>query len=465
MMSSARGTEPVAFNADQLANVRNLLTCLSAARRSSQFYPPEHPAVEHAVGDLKAVVERFHDEGVEVALTFFEGDLVFGDRVMTQESILFDQLIRDVNGLGVDSLRIAPGFRTEELARAVRLLGSDTTDIAAVGGIERAIAAARLGSVRLGRVRQAEPEDDEVEITVRARRAYESAVDLVRDTDRVVRGEGTLSAGPVRAVVGELVDTVLASRGAMLELTALRDYDEYTFYHSANVAILSLAMGSIITEDQRFLSSLGTGALLHDLGKLAVEREILNKPGALTPEEWQSMRDHPVSGARVVARVPGLDRSAAVIVLEHHVAYDGSGYPERARHTSQHLASRIVAVADAYDAMTSRRSYSAPRSPHEAMALVASSSGNSLDPTLVRLFIRMLGVYPPRSVVRLEDGRTAVVVRPGETDPLAPVVRVIAAPGGERIDPYLVDVGGSDAAKIDRCLDPASIDGEVDEYL
>lgn len=450
---------------DRSLLVRELLTSLSAARRSSQLYPPEHPAVRQSVNDLKGVLDRLHrDEGI-VVLTFFEGDLVFEDRVMTQESVLFDQLIRDVNALGIDSLEIDQSATPEELARAIRILAADALDVAAGGGIERMIDAARLGGVRFGRVQPAEPDAGWDEGAERPREAYENAVDLVREMDGLVRDGRKIPSGPVRTVVSELVEGVLHQRTAMLELTALRDYDEYTFYHSANVAILSLGLGSMITHEPRFLSALGTGALLHDVGKLTVDREVLNKPGSLTPGEWESMRNHPVSGARTVSQVPGLDRSSAVTVLEHHMAFDCSGYPERASRKPQHLASRIVAVADAYDAMTSRRSYSAARSQGEAMRLIVESSGHSLDPALVKLFVTMLGVYPPRSVVRLSDGCTAVVVRPGETEPLRPVVRVIASPGGELVEPHLLDLGGPEAPGIERYLDPASLNIEVDDYL
>ena len=464
-MSAGQLDSPLRYQAEGQAHLRDLLTTLSAARRSSQFYPPEHPAVEQAIGDLKSVVDALHKGGAELALTFFEGDLVFGDRVMTQESILFDQLIRDTSALGIESLQITPGVSAGELTRAVRVLASDASDIAAAGGIERAIQAARLEGVRFGHVRLARADVDAGDDADRDRRAYEGAVDLVREMDQIVRGGRSPSRLPVRAAVGALVESVRMRRSAMLELASLRDYEHYTFYHSANVAILSLALGSLISDEPRFLAALGTGALLHDIGKMTVDREILNKGGTLTPEEWSSMRDHPVSGARMAARMPGLDRSAAVMILEHHMGYDGSGYPRRPPGQTQHLASRIVAVADAYDAMTSRRTYSEARPQGEAMALVAESAGNSLDPTLVRLFVTMLGVYPPRSVVRLREGSTAVVVRPGENDSTRPLVRVIAAPTGEFVEPYLLDLTTPSAPDVDRCLNPASLNIEVDDYL
>jgi HD-GYP domain-containing protein (c-di-GMP phosphodiesterase class II) len=464
-MSAARNDTPLRYQADGQPRLRDLLTTLSAARRSSQFYPPEHPAVEQAISDLKWVVDELHRAGTELALTFFEGDLVFEDRVMPQESILFDQLIRDTSALGIESMQIMPGVGVGELTRAVRVLASDASDIAAAGGIERVIQAANVEGVRFGHVHPTRADVEAGDDAERDRQAYEGAVDLVREMDRIVRGGRMPSRLPVRSAVGSLVESVRMRRSAMLELASLRDYDHYTFYHSANVAILSLALGSLVSDEPRFLAALGTGALLHDIGKMTVDPAILNKAGALTPEEWNSMRDHPVSGARVAAQMSGLDRSATVMILEHHMGYDGSGYPRRPLGQRQHLASRIIAVADAYDAMTSRRTYSEARAQDEAMALVVESAGSSLDPTLVRLFVKMLGVYPPRSVVRLGDGSTAVVVRPGESDPLRPVVKVIAAPAGELVEPHLLDLGASGAPDIEGCLDPASLNIEVDDYL
>jgi HD-GYP domain-containing protein (c-di-GMP phosphodiesterase class II) len=176
------------------------------------------------------------------------------------------------------------------------------------------------------------------------------------------------------------------------------------------------------------------------------------------------MRQHPVLGAEHAALIPGLDKSSIVIILEHHMRHDLTGYPQRRPRRLQHLASRIVAVADAYDAMTSSRAYSAARVQDEAMSLLAQSAGTALDPVLSRLFISVMGVYPPRSIVRLSDGNTAIVIRPGEGDPLRPEVRVIADATGAIIDPVTVNLAGT-ATTITRCIDGWGLNIEVDDYL
>ncbi len=463
-MNTGSGT--TTYSAKQLGRVRDLLARLHAVRRAAQFYPSDHPAVSEGTAELREVIDKFHAEGVDVSVALFEGEVLFGEQSMPQESILFDQLIREITSLGVGSLEISRGYRPEELERAVAILASDTLDVEQHGGIERMASEAGLSYVRLGAVRAFERLEEGEFDAERARESYEGAVELVREIDDIVRRNRAIGGGRIKSVVRGLVDNVVASREAMLELTGLKSHDEYTFYHSANVAILSLALGSAITDDYRFLSSLGVGALLHDLGKMTVDLEILNKPGALTPEEWAEVRNHSVSGARTAARIRGLDKSAIVIILEHHMRYDGSGYPARTPKRPQHLASRIVAVADAYDAMTSRRSYSAARVHDEAMELLVRSAGTALDPALVRLFVSMMGVYPPRSVVRLSDGATAIVLRPNAHDPLRPVVRVIADGDGAMLsEPVEIDLGAGGGPDIVRCLDPADLNIDIDGYV
>jgi len=287
----------------------------------------------------------------------------------------------------------------------------------------------------------------------------------MREMDRLFRSGHPVSATRVKGVVRSLVDNVLSNRYAMLQLTGLKNYDEYTFYHSANVAILSLALGSCITNDYRFLSSLGAGALLHDIGKMAVALDVLNKPGPLTPDEWANVRQHPVSGAEMTALLPGIDKAAIVVILEHHMRWDATGYPARTPRRKQHLASRIVAVADSYDAMTSRRSYSAARVQDEAMLLLAKSAGSALDPVLVRLFVTLMGLYPPRSVVRLSDGSVAIVLLPADADPMRPKVRIITAPDGEFVTPSDVELVERADLSVSGCLDPRLLNIEVDDYV
>lgn len=456
----------VRYSQVQLKRAREALTRIYAIRRAARFYPMDHPAVTEGIGMLLNSVGTYHAEGVELHLGFFEGEILLGEQLLTEESILFDQLVRDMTGMGIGSIVIRRGVEHLELTRLMQLVIADAGDIERAGGLGPFVSGLKLPHVDVGAVRAVERTDGQLVGAVEdARAAYGGAVSLLREIDRLMRVNRHMSAGRAKGVVKSLVDNVLSSRYAMLQLTGLKNYDEYTFYHSANVAILSLALGSMITSDYRFLSSLGVGALLHDIGKLSVDLEILNKPGALTPEEWANVREHPVRGAQMVSLLPGVDKASLVTILEHHMRFDNTGYPVCTPQRPQHLASRIIAVADSYDAMTSRRSYSAARVQDQAMTLIAAGAGNSLDPVLVRLFIRLMGVYPPRSVVRLSQGQVAVVLSPSPTDPLRPIVRIIAAESGELIEPIDLDLTTTPDISVRGCIDGRLLNIDVDAYL
>lgn len=458
------GVGVVHYSAAQAQRARDVLAKLSALRRAVRFYPMEHPSVRENIALLDRAVSTYHQEGVELQLAFYEGEVFLGDQLLSEESVAYDQFVNDMHALGVGSLVFTPGLDQAELARAALIIGSDEEQAEAGGGVRAMAREAELRHVVIGRVLAAEAAfagtDDEL-----ALRAFDQAVELVEDLDETVRRGGPIGTGKVRNVVRSLIDGVLRNRHSMLQLTSLKNYDEYTFYHSVNVAILSLALGSVISKDDRFLSALGTAALLHDIGKLKVCHDIINKPGQLTAEEWESMQRHPVAGAQMLVSTPGLDPAVMVPVLQHHMRMDGKGYPEPPAGHRQNLMSRVIAIADAYDAMTSRRSYSAARVQDQAMGQLAQSAGTAVDPVLVRLFANMLGMFPPRTVVRLNSGEVAIVLSPTDGDPYNPEVRVIAAPSGEFIEPYDVSLAGRDDLDVASTLDPRLLNIEVEDFI
>jgi len=459
------------FSTKQVQRARELLTRLYGLRRATRLYPLEHPAVDEAARALYDVLSLYHAEGVDVPLTFFEDEVLLGEQVLAEDSVLFDQLIRDIGSIGAGSITFLRDLKPEEIVRFTIVLGARADEVAEIeGGIGTLVERANVPNIVVSTVSVIRDDGravDEDGQTV-AKAAYTGALDLLRELERLIRSNKAMSAGLVKSTVRSLVDNILRNRGAMLELSGLKNFDEYTFYHSVNVAILSLALGSTVTRDYRFLSSLGVGAMLHDIGKMSVELDVLNKTGPLTSGEWATIRQHPVHGAEMTALTGGLDRASIVCVLEHHMRYDLTGYPQRTPQREQHVASRIVAVADAYDAMTSQRPYSAPRMQDEAMNIVVRNAGSALDPVLVRLFVDLLGYFPPRSVVLLSSGETAVVISPSPSEPSRPRVRIIADVEGSLTTPLDVDL--SDASEsggrsVLRCLDPSGMNVDVADFL
>jgi HD-GYP domain-containing protein (c-di-GMP phosphodiesterase class II) len=458
----------VVYSSRQTARTRELLARFSGARRSVTFYPHGHVVVKDNLAALMRAIEDFHSEDVDVPLVFFDDEVMLGEQLLAAESVIFDQLIRDMQASGMTAVDFKQGLTLDELERSMQVLSCDWSALEAKGGLEAAVAAANIPNVEIGTVAFARDADDfATEIATDGTVTYEQALDALREFALKQEHGKKPSVDQARDAVRSVVDNVLDNKGAMLELSGLKDYDEYTFFHSVNVTILSIALGSLISSNRRFLNSLGVGALMHDVGKMAVEMEVLNKPGSLSAEEWALMRLHPVYGAEVAAGMRGLDRASIVIILEHHMRYDLDGYPERRPRRPQHLTSRIVAIADSYDAMTSRRSYAVAHRQDEAVEVLAKNAGTAYDPVLVRMFTQMLGMYPPRSLVRLTTGEVGVVVKPN-TDMLAPWVRVITDTEGVFIEPFDVDLSDPSSAadrKVEVCLDPRTLNIEVDDYL
>lgn len=460
-----------AFSAAQTARARDVLARLYALRRALRFYPAEHPAIGQAARDLLGVIAPYHAEGVDVPLTFFDDEVLLGEQVLTEDSVLFDQLIRDMVSIGAGSITFLKGVSVEEIVRFARVLGAHAEEVERLeGGIatladQAACPHILVGAVSVIRDDVPAEEGDPREL---ARATYTGTLELLRELERLIRSNQSLNVPHLKNTARSLVDSILHNRFAMLELSGLKSFDEYTFYHSVNVAILSVALGSMLTRDYRFLSALGVGAILHDVGKMTVDLSVLNKTGPLTSDEWAEMRHHPVRGAEIVALTAGIDRASIVCVLEHHMRYDLGGYPSRDPKRPQHVTSRIVAIADAYDAMTSQRPYSAPRMQDEAMGIIVKSAGGSLDPGLVRQFVDMLGYFPPRSLVLLNTGETAVVVSPSPSAPTRPVIRVIAGPDGTVVEPMDIDLSveaGSAGRSVVRCLDPSGMNVDIAEFL
>lgn len=462
-MTSSVAATLYSFN--QIQRVRDLLARFYGARKTVHFYASDHPASEATVAGLFDALDRFFREGVDVEIALYESELHFGQQFLPEESVIFDQLIRDLMALGVGSIVFRRGLTVSELTRGVSIMATDAHSAAIAGGLPRMLSEAQVTNISVGTVKALRTIEKSNLTPEDARASYDDAIGLLREVDHLISRNRTVNGAMVRGFVRSLVDNVVSNRYAMLELAGLKSYDEYTYYHCANVAILSLALGSTLTQDSRFLVSLGTGALLHDIGKMSISLDLLNKPGPLTAEEWTAIKNHPVAGAIQAASIPGLDKAALVIILEHHQRYDGNGYPNVTNSRPQHLASRIVAVADAFDAMTSRRAYSSARTAVDAMQILAESGDVALDPTLTRLFTLIMGIYPPRSVVRLSDSRVGIVLRPSTHDLLKPVVKVITEQDGTMVDGHTVDLSSESGLAVTAVLDPHDLNIDVSDYL
>ncbi len=255
-------------------------------------------------------------------------------------------------------------------------------------------------------------------IQKKAMRTYGYAMNSLQTLSQKLSTGRYAGIGKAVHMVQNMVDLIMDDDNVLLGLSTIRDYDDYTFTHSVNVAILAVCLGNRIGLSRTLLGRLGLSGLFHDLGKIDVPLDILNKPGKLEDEELAELQKHSLNSVRRIIRLrASYDKKAEILLppFEHHLRYDLSGYPKTPRKKPLTLLGRIVAIADVYDAVTSQRIYRSKfLSPDQALGLMLKGSGTDFDPILLKVFINMLGVYPLGTVLKFEDGELGIVTTPPE---------------------------------------------------
>lgn len=275
----------------------------------------------------------------------------------------------------------------------------------------------------------------------------------------------------VQAVVKDIVASIVRNPDAQLCLSQLKDRDQYTAQHSVNVCVLTLAFGRHLGLPQDELNLLGTGALLHDIGKLRTPLEILNKPERLTAHELEIIKGHPEEGRRILEQSRKMADAVLDIAYSHHERMQGHGYPRRLQGERISHWSRMVAIVDVYDAITSDRAYHHGLGAGDALGRMYEWKTRDFDPGLLDEFIRCIGVYPVGSLVEMTSGEVGIVLSAQEKRRLRPKVMLIR---DERGNPYhpsricdltLMGPGGADSYGIKRVLGPAAHDIDLRDYL
>jgi HD-GYP domain-containing protein (c-di-GMP phosphodiesterase class II) len=361
------------------------------------------------------------------------GDTLFVDGAAEGEaSLRFNGFIRTTVQAGVQSITLIGRVDADELAGLVRMIAGETDGYA--GGT----------TVRINEIDMTEEEVEETP-TSQFRRTYTQSLDSLRAVGVALQSGAPVSLEATATSVRDLIRQGMEAPRASILLATVKSHHEYTFYHSVNTSILSLAIAELIGLPREEQLLLGIGAMLHDIGKIGVSAAVLNHPGRLDEAQWAEIRRHPQIGAEAIlaAAGPG-EEVAAAVALEHHARFDGSGYPRLVYHDGTHhhhhhegghghplhFFSRLVAVADTYDAITTRRAYRRAEPPSRAMQILVNESGASYDPDFVLAFAHLLGVHPPGTFLRLRSGIIVMVVGGKAKGGLAPKAVIVRDASG-----------------------------------
>ena len=276
---------------------------------------------------------------------------------------------------------------------------------------------------------------------VREEQIYSEAFSTIKNVLTLAREGDNIEIAPVKETVDGIVQKIINNESVFMQLTGIRDIDNYTFHHSVDVCIYSVITGKSLGLSNEELTELGMGAILHDIGKCKVPQEILLKPGRLTDDEFLVMKLHTVYGYDIIHNTGGLTKRIANIACQHHERWDGTGYPIGLKGDQIDKLARIVSVADVYDALTADRCYRKKDLPHEAAEFVIGNSGKLFDPDITKTFISSIQVYPEGCMVLLNTGEIGSVIEAEKNMSLRPKLRIIARKEGPPIlAPYIVDL-------------------------
>jgi HD-GYP domain-containing protein (c-di-GMP phosphodiesterase class II) len=460
---------------------RKLLSALYSSLNALRLYPVENETVQQAITELHSLVHRIGSaEGsVEVRVV---GDFFFLNETRLRLDLsnfsTFGSFARALQDHGIGAVEILPGVERSEWAPFLSMLLRGPTGDYPFESFRDRFAATPVEHIEIRAVTEVEEPQDDAEALTAAKRTYAQSVKVAKDALGDLRLGKAVNVRKVKRAVQGIVDQVLSNESSMVTMTTLRDFDEYTFTHSVNVCIFSVIIGQRLGLDRLQLYELGLGALFHDVGKQRVAVDIINKPTGLDEHEWAELKEHPTEGLLILFQMQGftdVPYRQMLMAYEHHMKTDLSGYPHSQRPRDPTVFSRIVSVADAFDAGTSVRSYQyEPWPPDAVLQEMRDNPKRGFDTLLVKVLITATGVYPVGTLVILDTHELAVVsqVNPDPELLHRPRVRVISDPVGLPLsEPVSLDLAQNDPAtgapvrQIIKTTDPQKYGIRVSDYL
>ncbi len=461
---------------------RSLLGTFYAALQALKLFPLENQTVQKALDDLHAAATALleREEAVDIGLV---GDFIFINDVRIRLDLstyaAFSLLSNALNRHRVGAVQIHPGVARPEWPPFLSLLlEKPASEDEAYDDFLRRFDATPVQHIEVGPERErAALDETDSQSKEAAKRAYFQTVEVVKTVLADTRLGKSVNARRVKRAVQSIVDQVLNNETSMMGMTALREYDDYTFTHCVNVCIFSVVLGQKLGLDKRQLFELGLGALFHDIGKMRVDPAITNKTDPLTDAEFRAMQQHTTEGLLALFNMHGFGEvpfRAMLMAYEHHMKRDLSGYPKNQRPRRPTLFSRIVAVADGFDAATTQRVYmDGAWRPEDALQEMRDNPKRGYDPLLVKAMINVTGIFPVGTLVILDTYEMAVVTgaNPDPTKIHQPLIKIIYDASGMPItEPITVNLGadpapGQPPRQIIKTTNPARYGIDIGAYF
>ncbi len=418
--------------------------------RTSRLYAAVHPAYRAQAENFFSLFSKLWAMDGRAAMETIDGHLFVNGRrlaasVRDSAAPRFIIELLDEHELG--GLLFAEDYQPEELDRLFSALTEAPTGLDAWANFLARLNILHIVPLQL-KINPTEQLGELARQRVTARKTFVSAVSLVESSMVAVDDDKLMYQPAVKRVVRELVDQIMEDEAALLELSALMHYDEQTYAHSVNVAVLAIAFGKRLGLDKKNLARLGFGALFHDIGKTRVPPAVFNKSGKLNPAEWEQIRLHPIWGAIILISSRETDEytaKAAEIAFMHHITFNLRGYPKLSRQQAPGISPMIIKICDAFNALSSARVYfKTPFSPHEVIRKMATEMQAEFDPLLLNMFIATVGIFPIGSLVLLNNGAIGIIYKTNPENIYRPKVRIIIDQDENKDGLNIVDLNEQD---------------------
>ncbi len=406
-------------------SMQRIATIISGLLKGITFYPASHPSLLRPMEELNLLLGELFREETELTLGVTDGTLYVGEQLFVRPTPPVAELASGLSARGIDAVTLIQGVTLEQLGRFFTLAGDrkSEAELIAAGLLDEGIESIRInGITRRQQEEVLQPSDGG---PYDSRVAYDQALTAVKGIWKEIQQGRIPNSAEVVAVVDTMVEMAIQDPSTLLCLSMIKEYDNYTFTHCVNVGVLSLALAAALGTPREALRDTGVAGMLHDIGKIRIDKQILNKPGKLAAAEFEQVKKHSEFGAKIVEKMEGLSDDIVQAVLGHHIHFNRNGYPEWARELPFSEMTDIIAVSDTYDAVTTLRPYMRPQSPKAAVDIMRRLSGTKLNGALVEKFVTMMGEYPVGSLVRLDNNELAVVFRSNPEERTRPTVKVI----------------------------------------
>jgi len=439
---------------------------LAAVVRGAALYTPDHPLVVRGVESLASLATTALQRDDSLVIGIIGDEVVVNGQRLLRSAAMLIGFARDLHEREIEKITIARGVTREELRGFVCELADRRAGLPFATRLEqRGVRRITIGRINL------EQEDEGATGIAAARQLYGSAVETAEALWQAAKAGDKPDPNAARRIIDSLAKLVSQDRTSLMALTAMKRYDNYTFTHMVNVAVLSMAQARSLNLDGPLLREFGFAALMHDIGKVNTPTDVLNKPDRLTKEEFDVMKQHVVDGAHILRRTPEMPALAPVVAFEHHLRQDLSGYPENVGHRDLNLCTQIVTIADVYDALRSNRVYREGLPSERVRAIMTEKDSPAFNTKLLRRFINLVGLFPVGTLVRLNTDEVGVVTREHPADPFRPQVKVVLdRVGGPIEEPLLVNTWEPDSRgdfkyAVVEAVDPDAVQIEPLTYM